>query len=983
MLERSVPGLSLLSRGLAPGVVGGRLYPVGMTCQVCGEPIPESARFCPNCGTPVGAPLGTEERKMVTVLFADLVDSTGLARRLDAERAREILGRFFDAASEELLALRGRPEKFIGDAVMAVFGLPTVHEDDALRAVRAGLAIRARTRRLSETFGLPEPLDVHIGIESGEAASGLGPAGQLLVTGPVVNAAARLQSAAAPGEVLAGETTVALTANAVSYGDPRQAEAKGFDGAALAGFPVEGLTPRSARRTIPFVGRSSELAILRESLARATHTGRPVLVTVLGEPGIGKSRLADELVAGLEGDVPVLQGHAHPFTDSATFAPAATIVAELAGLDEDEPADKTKRRLRELLERHDIAQDHLVERLSLLFGLAERRDESAFVADVQSGFVALVDGLSQDKPAVLVFEDAHALKPPMLALIERLGAPARGGSRRTLVLVLARPQLVEERPGWGTNTVNATRLRLDPLSDAESVDLARQASGRRIDDVEATEIAERAGGNPFFIIETTGMLLPDDEDAPRRALPPTVQAVVAARLDHLEPRLRELTRRASTFMVSFDLAELRTIDPDATEDEIRQLEEAEILVPEDESRAVPRWRVRHSTVKDVAYASLPKRERVRLHQQIADRLFAETHPTWAAEHLESAALASLDLDQDDRSVADRAADALADAGDRARRRMESRSATDYYERALALAGPEERWGVREARALAGIGEARYWLGDYPAARAALDRAVELGREVDDPFTLALALRFLGDIAINVEADLDKAEALLAESVEKAEALGGGSGPWALARALLFAGWVPWTRGDYDEAETIWRRALEVADPEDGWARVRALNSLSINETSGQARRGPPSEETLRRAMELSDRASALADEIGDQFSIAMTTVQRSRIFEDMGRFEEAEPGFDRAIPVFEDLGARWELGDAYAERGIARRELGRLDESEEDLRKAIRISEELGERQLASWTWRALAEVSERRGDTAEAEQRRRRSREAEAQGPR
>ena len=158
-------------------------------CAVCGEPLPERARFCANCGAPVETSLGTDERKMVTVVFADMVDSTGLAQRLDPERAREVLGQFFDAASEELLALRGRPEKFIGDAVMAVFGLPTVHEDDALRAVRASLAIRGRMGRLSESLELPQPIDVHVGIESGEVAMGIGPAGQLLVTGPVVNAA--------------------------------------------------------------------------------------------------------------------------------------------------------------------------------------------------------------------------------------------------------------------------------------------------------------------------------------------------------------------------------------------------------------------------------------------------------------------------------------------------------------------------------------------------------------------------------------------------------------------------------------------------------------------------------------------------------------------------------------------------------------------------------------------------------------------------
>src|SRR5213593_509742 len=183
-------------------------------CAVCGLPIPDGARFCPNCGAAAGPLVETEERKMVTVLFADLVDSTGLAQRLDAERSRELLGRFFDAASDELTALRGRPEKFIGDAVMAVFGLPHVHEDYALRAVRAGLAIRERVRRLCEELGLATPLEIRVGIESGEAATGTGPDGQLLVTGSVVNAAARLQTAAEPGEVLAGETTRTLTERA-------------------------------------------------------------------------------------------------------------------------------------------------------------------------------------------------------------------------------------------------------------------------------------------------------------------------------------------------------------------------------------------------------------------------------------------------------------------------------------------------------------------------------------------------------------------------------------------------------------------------------------------------------------------------------------------------------------------------------------------------------------------------------------------------
>src|SRR3989442_3542529 len=307
-------------------------------CTVCGLPLPEAARFCPNCGAAAGALVETEERKLVTVLFADLVDSTAFAQTLAAERAREMLGRFFDAASEELTALRGRPEKFIGDAVMAVFGLPHVHEDDALRAVRAGLAISERTRRLGDELGLDRPLEVRVGIETGEAAVGRSPTGQLLVTGPVVNVAARLQSAAQVGQVLVGQTTYLLTNANVAYARRRRVRAKGFE-TGLEAFAVEDLTPRSARRTIPFVGRAGEQAILGQSLGMASTTGRPVLVTVAGEAGIGKSRLPAEPAAGVSAAVLILRGQSRAQTDTATFSPAAAIIGDVAGIRPRDDAD--------------------------------------------------------------------------------------------------------------------------------------------------------------------------------------------------------------------------------------------------------------------------------------------------------------------------------------------------------------------------------------------------------------------------------------------------------------------------------------------------------------------------------------------------------------------------------------------------------------------------------------------------------------------
>ena len=929
-----------------------------MECEFCGHPLPEDARFCPNCGTPVSTTLGTEERKMVTVVFADLVDSTGLGHRLDPERAREVLGGFFDAASEELRALRGHPEKFIGDAVMAVFGLPTVNEDDAVRAVRAGLAIRDRMHRLQLSLGLDEPLEVRVGVETGEAATGVGPSGQLLVTGQVVNAAARLQAAAQPGEVLVGATTHALTKDAVSFGPQHEVEAKGFTGG-LQAFQVEQLTTRSARRTIPFVGRTNELDILRGSVARVKATASPLLVSILGEPGVGKSRLADELLAGLEPDVTVLRGRAQTYGDTATFAPITAIVRDIAGIDDDMAPEEAKFRLRAVVDGccEPSEAQRVADRLGLTIGLsAPSREESVFVQDVQSGFLALVEGLGAHGEVVLVFDDIHVLRAPMLDLIERTSSAAKKGPKRALTIALGRPELLEERPTWGSGAVNAVTLRLDPLPDPDALELVREAAGGRVGDAEAAEIANRTGGNPFFIVETTGMVLRSRQDGAAtsgRELPPTVQAVVAARLDSLRHRLRDLARRASVFIFSFDQQELATVS-DAELEDLQGLEEAEILV-RDVSARVPRWRFRHETVREVAYASLPKRERRSLHEAIADALMESGHRSYAADHLERAALASLDLEPGDRRLPDLAVEALILAGDRARRRMESRSALDYYGRALAIAGPDDDWGVREARALAGTGEAHYWLGEYPAASTALARAIELGEKFDDAWTLALALRYQGDIAINVDGDLDAAERLLADSLAAAGEL---DDAWAMSRSLLFAGWVPWTRDQFDEADAIWHRALELAEEhDDTWARVRALTALSINEAQ---------QNRTEEAARLIDQARDLADEMGDRFSVAVTMVQRGRLDEDQGRHAEAISRFDRAIEIFDELGARWEMADALAERGISYRDLGRLDEGEEDLKSALRISSELGEQQIAGWSGRALDRLAQIRAENAE-----------------
>ena len=617
---------------------------------------------------------------------------------------------------------------------MAVFGLPHVQEDDAVRAVRAGLAIRGRMHRLQQSLGLEEPLEIRVGVETGEAATGVGPTGQLLVTGQVVNQAARLQAAAQPGEVLVGATTHALTKNAVSFGPQQQVEAKGFAGA-LQAYQVEQLTTRSARRTIPFVGRANEMDILRGSVARVKATSSPLLVSILGEPGVGKSRLADELLAGLDSDVTILRGRAGTYGDTATFAPVTGIVRELAGIEDAMAPEEAMRRLQDVVDGccDPSEAERVAGRLGLTIGLGgPKREESVFVQEVQSGFLALVEGLSAQGEVVLVFEDVHLLRPPMLDLIERAAAAAKNAPKRVLTIALGRPELLEERPAWGSGAVNAVTLRLDPLPPLEAVELVREAAGGGWAMPKPTRSPTAPVGTrssswrrPAWScgLGRTARPAPDGSS-------PTVQAVVAARLDSLRHRLRDLARRASVFIFSFDQEELATVS-DAEPEDLQGLEEAEILVRDDAGRA-PRWRFRHETVREVAYGSLPKRERRTLHEKIAQALMESGHRSYAADHLERAALASLDLDPADRRLPELAADALVLAGDRARRRMESRSALDYYARALVMAGPEDAWGVREGRALAGRGRpttgsastrprARRWPARSSSARSSTTR----------------------------------------------------------------------------------------------------------------------------------------------------------------------------------------------------------------------------------------------------------------------
>lgn len=897
----------------------------------------------------------------MTIVFTDLVGSTLLSARIDPERYREVLAIYYTTVAEELESLRGRAENFAGDAVVGVFGIPRAHDDDALRAIRAGLAIVERVGRVGESLALPVPLRCRVGVNTGPVAIGSEAAERGLLFGAVVNAAARLEQAAESGAVLVGETTRLLTEDSVEYGERREVEAKGFE-QALPAWPVVALAPRSSRRTIPFVDRRRELRLLGDTFERAQETRRGHMATLFGEPGIGKSRVAEEFLAGLPDETRVLTGRASPFEEDVTFAPLAQVLLQAMDERSDAPAAQLLGSLEDLV-RSCCPEDEVrqvVARLGLALGLVEEaRDARRYrVAEIRAGLASLLDGLAASGPVVLVFEDLHLAQPPLLDLIEQVVREAK--HTPLLVLCISRYDLLDDRPDWGGGLGDSLNLYLEAMSLPDATELALEA-GEGLNEETAERIARHAGGNPFFIVETTGMLLheevelpSDTEPLPQRLLPPTVQAVIAARIDRLGEQARGLLRKASVFARStFDLPELALIaEPD--ESALTELEDEELLVHDEQRPDV--WRFQHGIVRDVAYESLPKRERRRLHLRLANRFSepdtVDRYPRSIAYHLEQAARASHDLNPKDRTLAERAVGALARAGDLALEASDARTAEDLYERALALSGPERGWSVREATMLSNLGESRYWLGEFESAAGPLARALELAGH--DARIRAHANRFLGDIELSVRGSRTRAAEHFDEALAAARELGD---PWTLARTLLSAGWVPYWRNDVDPARAMFEEALAVtrsgaeADP---WAEARALGTLATMESE------VGDEE---RALSLASEGLAIAEASGDRFSVGVARQGVGDALRRLWRLDEAKPHLDGAVDAMRELGARWELASMLTSRGILHRLSGRPEDAVKDLREAFRLCRDLKERSIVMWTANALAEASVDAGD--------------------
>jgi class 3 adenylate cyclase/tetratricopeptide (TPR) repeat protein len=563
-----------------------------------------------------------EERKLVTVLFADLVGSTAYAGERDPERVRAHLERFYDAMREEIELTGGTVEKFAGDAVMAVFGAPAALEDHAERALHAALAMQ---HRLGELFD--GKLAMRIGVNTGEVVAGASRAGGSFVTGDVVNVADRLQKAAEPGEVLAGERTAAAATGAFELGARRTIEAKGKPGGAI-GVPV--LRPLGIARPRGvgglrrvFVGREGELELLLATYRRAAANAEPHLVTIVGEPGVGKSRLVNELERALRAEKlpPVVHtGRCLAYGDGITYWPLGEIVRQHFGLREGAPADEVAGKLdgREIL--------GLAAGLDVAVGLHPLDAREGMHAAV----VDFVRELGADAPTVLVIEDLHWAEPDLLDLLERVALDARAP---VVVLATARPELFDHRPIWGSGRRNATALWLEPLAAAAASQMLEEMVATALPDDLRQTVVERAEGNPFFLEELVGELIDrgalvqTDEGwfvhagQPDLAIPDTVHAVLAARIDRLPSVEKSGLQAAAVVGRVFWRPSVLHLTL-GEEPDFALLEERDLITAHRGSVLADdgEFAFKHALTREVAYGSIPKARRGRLHAALADWL---------------------------------------------------------------------------------------------------------------------------------------------------------------------------------------------------------------------------------------------------------------------------------------------------------------------------------------------------------------------------
>jgi class 3 adenylate cyclase/tetratricopeptide (TPR) repeat protein len=1009
--------------------------PLAATCPSCGAANEPEAGFCGECGQPLAGGAGvtgprpvTEpsvapaagaglaglaglagsaaERRLVSVLFADLVGFTTLAEGRDPEETRELLSRYFELARDVIGRYGGTVEKFIGDAVMAVWGAPSAHEDDAERAVRAGLELVDAVR------GLGPGLQARAGVMTGEAAITIGAVGQGLVAGDLVNTASRLQSVAAPGTLLVDEATRRAASRAIAFEEAGPQDLRGKTAPVTAHRALRVVAQRGGRNRsealeAPFVGRDEELRLLKDLFHATSRDHRPRLVSVIGPAGIGKSRLAWEFLKYIDGLVETVwwhDGRSPAYGEGITFWALGEMIRGRCGLHETDDAETTRAKVTEVVARWvpDESERRWVEpALLALLGVGEAPPggrDGLFAA-----WRTFFERIAAEGTVVMIFEDLHWADDGLLDFIDHVLEWTKG--LPLYLVTLARPELLERRPDWGNATRNFTSLGLEPLpDDAMRALLAGLAPG--LPDRVVDSIVRRADGIPLYAVETVRMLVSEgrlqEQDGAYRpvgelgalAVPETLQALISARLDGLDAADRSLLQDAAVLGQSFTLDGLAAVsarDKTDLESRLRWLVRRELLTVEADPRSPERGQYAfvQALIREVAYGTLARADRKRIHlaaarwfeelgdEELAGALAGHYVAAWrnASEGAEAEALGA------------QARVALRGAADRAIALGSYRQGIAFLRQAEEVTtDPSELAALWER-----IGDAATSDGDIETARAFLDRAIGSYRDRGDRVSVARAASALGyaiagtgrpleaiavlEAALAEADDLDDEPAVIRALAELSRAYGLIDDPRALAtseRALAAAerlDLVPvvveaminranalvHTQGRTYEPMALFRGVLPLATANDLFrSQLRAMNNLAAH--SGF--------DDIRVVADLSRGMVELAERIGDRgwLQIAANTVMSAAIY--LGRWDEADELATRfdldAMPPAATISLGHDSATLLAFRGdsdAARATLARLDP----------LLEELDDPRLVAWQRNAEAQVAAIAGRLEEA----------------
>jgi class 3 adenylate cyclase/tetratricopeptide (TPR) repeat protein len=911
-----------------------------LTCASCGHKNPPDARFCNRCASPLSAAAPPEQLKTITVLFADVTGSTELGERLDPEALRRVMERYFEFAQQVITRHGGTVEKFIGDAVMAVFGVPVIHEDDALRAVRAAADLRDELPGLNAELrrDYDATLQLRTGVNTGEAVTAID---DWLAVGDAVNVAARLEQAAAPGEILLGPETAGLVRDAVSVEALEPMALKGKSGPVAVHRLVEVLVKAGSPRRLlgtPMVGRAHQLRMVEDAYANVVRERTCGLFTLLGVAGVGKSRLSAEFAAGL--DATVVRGRCLSYGEGITYWPVAEVVKQLLA----SPG------LGDAL----TGQPDQARAIRALLGESAPAGTSAEIAWAVR---KLLERAAAQRPLVVVFDDLHWGEPTFLDLVEQVADLSRGAP--VFLLCLARPELLERRPAWGGGKLNATTVLLEPLNSDEAGELIERLlpTDGVTDPALRARALETAAGNPLFLEEIAAVATSSGSNV---LIPPTIQALLAARLDQLDPAERRVLERGSVEGNSFHRGAVEALGPEETSvpAKLVTLVRKDLVRPDEATfPGDDAFRFRHLLIRDAAYDGLPKSVRARLHEAFANWLDERASDLAERDeiigyHLEQACRYRRELGSVDaaaRAMAIAAAGRLGSAGRRALERGDATAALNLLERASSL-GPPDRVDISlELSVVWAMFQAGRFSDAAARAGAASSRAAEAGDRIGQLRAELARLYLLAHL------DPEGRLAQLDELIERTRPVFEQADDRAALASLWMATWaLEHYRCRFGAAADAAIRAAEHAAA----AGEQYLAIFCRTNAAAGIAFGPM---PVADALEWIDQQAALLEK-----PPTWREFWQSQLLPLVGRFDEARAAHRSDMKQMTELGDR--LGVALGHGWEIEMQAGQFDQAVEASRRACRMLEEMGERSWWSTKACEVAEALYRLGRYGEAE---------------